>query len=591
MARFLLLAVALSGAAVAQPVAYPNPVGGPALTVETDAPDAAFELVDVLGRRVEARSALAPGVYLWRLRLADGSHTDAQPLTKLTAGPLDVRMVRPSAPRAQAPLAAAQAERRDCRVAASTWGGFQHEPRRGASLATGAALVVQRTNVHATALTCLGAAGGVGVGYLDASSPYVVGDQLDIEIGASPVDAPQTDVTIPVSIKTVNGQFGDIRLGLDASSPKLVEVVAFDPDGSETVVASTTVPADEPVTRRLARVSAPGGTTFELTDFSAQTTRYTDELRDSLFSARLSFGTDAPGGVTVQINGATVQGDAVRITMPLDQRIMFETLKQESDGAGYVVDDLAVQALVDASPPALQAAGAQVPAWLRTADPDGLMTTDAGTVEVRCARGASCSTYGVRATDSFITEAGAHTPGVAPGMPGVVFSGLTTGPGRGLLFGTGAQVDLTMDYALDGAALDGASQDGELTVFLSTPPASRSVVVDFRVFKGPLPSEAEVRYIRDGVVRRQFEMAPDTPVDLGLRLELTDVHVTTAPDGSMLIRATDTVRANSSVEVDLGFGPSALDYLTITMTNAARWSTTNVVTTADGNPEEFQAAR
>ena len=30
-------------------------------------------------------------------------------------------------------------------------------------------------------------------------------------------------------------------------------------------------------------VSAPGGTTFELTDFSAQTTRYTDELRDSLF--------------------------------------------------------------------------------------------------------------------------------------------------------------------------------------------------------------------------------------------------------------------------------------------------------------------
>ena len=588
----VLVSLSLAVAAHAQaPVAYPNPVG-PALTVETDAPEAAFELVDLLGRRVDARSPLAPGVYLWRLLLPDGTPTDAQPITKLTAGPLDVRLVRPSeAARLGAPRADAAVEREGCRVAAPVFGGFQHEPRRGATLLAGAELAVTSTGAYAASVTCLGAVGGVGLGYSDKSSPWILGLQAEIALRASPVDAPGTDLTIPVSIKTVGGTYGDVRLDLDAGTPTLVEVVAVGPDGRDVVVASTTVPAGTPTTRRLARVSAPGGTDLELSEFTARTSRFTDQLLDSLFSTRLAFATDAPGGATVQINGATVQGDAVRLTVPLGQRIMFETLKQETDGTGYVVDDLAVMSLLDASTPALLAGPAEVPAWLRPVDPNGLMSTDATTLEVRCARGATCATYGLQANASLAQFA---PQSAAPATPDVRFRGLATGPGRGLLFGTDARVDLAMAYALDTAAqAAGAATEGETVVSLRTPPASRSLVVDFQVLSGPPVTEAEVRYVRDGVVRRQAPLTAGEPVDLGLRVELSDVHVTTAPDGSVLIRATDTVRANSIIEIGMAIGPptTALDYLTITMTNVARWSTSNVATTAGGDPETLQAAR
>ena len=594
MRRFapVLLAVFLAASVHAQDaVAFPNPLGAGPLTVQHDAEAAEFELYDLLGRRLDARGPLAPGMYLWRLRLADGTSTDAQPVTKLVAGPLDVRMVRPFAVASRGPVAQAQAAERDgCRVAAPAFGGFQHEPRRGSALSVGAGLSVTGGGPYASSMTCLGAVGGVGVGFVDASSPYLLGDQFEARFGLVDRDDPTAGIEVPVTIKTPGGTFGDVRVELDASSPRLVEVIDVGPDGAETVVASTTVPAGTPITRRLARVSAPGSSRLELTEFTARGTRMTDQLLDSLVAIRLGFGTDAPGGVTVQINGATVQGDAVAITTPLDRRIMFETFQIETDGPAYVIDDLAVLPVGAGGPPSA-APSALIPAWLRTAAPDGLFSTSgAGTeLTVRCARGATCDTYGIRATASFGDLVPSAVASVAPTMPEFVFSGLTTGPGRGFLFGAGGQVDVSMVYVAEEPS--GATAEGEVGVSMWTPPSSRSLVIDFQVVAGPAAvTGGQVRYVRDGAVRRQFPLSEGDPVDLGLRVELTDATLSTTPDGSILMVWTDVVRPDSSVEVELTTGPPVSDYLVITMENIARWSL-GAARVGSGSPTVFTSAR
>ena len=147
-AALLLLpasALAQSGKA---PAVYPNPLSGPALTVEVaDTEGASVEILDVLGRRVAAGAPLAAGVYLVRVAYADGRVTAPTRLTRTTGGPLQVRLVASTAapaPEAQAASTEAPSKQAfddvigtevvsgvagDC--AGRYYAGFCHEAFRG----------------------------------------------------------------------------------------------------------------------------------------------------------------------------------------------------------------------------------------------------------------------------------------------------------------------------------------------------------------------------------------------------------------------------------------------------------------------------
>ena len=66
-------------------------------------------------------------------------------------------------------------------------------------------------------------------------------------------------------------------------------------------------------------------------------------------------------------------------------------------------------------------------------------------------------------------------------------------------------------------------------------------------------------------------MTPGAPVAPGLRVELSDADITTAPNGSLLLRAVDTIRPNSEIEIELP-SPTVSDDLVITMETFTRWA-------------------
>lgn len=600
----LFLALALATAAHAQhATAYPNPLGAGPLTVQHDAEAAELELYDLLGRRLDVRSDLAAGVYLWRLRLGDGTATPAQQLTRLSSGPLDIQLVRQRTQSATVPAFAAASAPPDgnCRIASPVFGGFQHVPLRGSDLSIDGTMTVTRTGAYASSETCLGGVAGVGMRFPVGASPWKIeeGTAFQVEISGVMNDGPSTPAQGTVSLKSVAGGFGDLRALMDASTPKLVEVLQVAPDGTETVVSSTIVPAGTPETRRLARLAAGGGATgVELAALTMSPFHQTGTaLLDSVASVRMDFRTTGAGWILIQSADGPVQGNAIVVTQPRDGWILIQSATLQTTGDGYEIDDLGFLSSGSATPTVLNAGAPSVetPAWLRTADPDNQVWKSPAGLDIRCERGQSCATYGVRTTADF-SSSGSANPTVfqasgdlaPPLASSFTFGDLKTVQGRGLLFGANGQVDWSMVYVEE--VPSGATVQGEARVRLSTP-VGRSLVVRYDdTGTTPTITGGVVRYLRDGVVRRQETLADGVPVDLGLRVELSDAQITTGPDGSPLLRFTDVVRPNSEVQVSLTTGPPVEGYLIITMENIVRWSL-GFASTGSANPTVFTSAR
>ena len=606
LALLLALPLALASAADAQR-AYPTPLAAGPLTVVHDAAPGpagpALELYDVLGRRVAAASDLAAGVYLWRLRHADGTRTAAQTLTKLTDGPLDVRLVRETAEAARlgAPRADAVAEREGCRVAAPAFAGFQHEGRRGSTLApVGGGLGVAGGSTYAALLTCLQHVGGVSYAFPAGDSPFGPGtDRFEAyALGrlASFVD------TTAVDLRTAGGQFADLRFGTDAqaSRPRKVYVLDFLPDGGVAMLDSAFVAAGTPVTRRVARASASGPVGMAGLAFANAFERPNGDLDPGLVAV-VAFRTPDPNGVTIQINGATVQGDAVAVVMPTEQPVGFETAVMQTTDAQFGVEDLSFISIGEGGNPVFQAPAEPRPSWLRTADPNGLFTMDAGTMEIRCARGRSCSTYGAVAVPSLYSTSGMGTEvfgSTAPLATSFRAGGFATGSGRGLLFGPGAQFATDAVYVAEDPS--GVATTGAVRVVAGTP-GSRNLVIGVQdTGATPTVTGGEVVYLRDGQVRRQFDLTPGTPVNVGLRVELSDAFIAIngggnpvfqAPSGQLVVRYVDALRANSAVEVRLDLGDRTPEgYYTYELHNLTRWSLDFVGVAGGGDPS-FSAGR
>ncbi len=613
LAPILLLALVLAGTAHAQhAVAFPNPIAGGPLTVRHDAGEAAFELFDVLGRRLDTRAELAAGVYLWRLRLADGSATAAQRLTMLVPGPLDVRLVREAAPAARAMAdagadagAGARAATSACRRSSPVFGGVQHRATRGAEIVVGEALEVTRTARYAAAETCLGAVKGVGLHFPPAASPFSLNfERFQAEFRVASDAASSEPAPFPVTLRTVRAGTADLSMGLDASVPRLVQVLDLDADGRATVVASAVIPAGTPVNRRLARLSAPGG--FELASLTASTWATAgDTVLDSVASVRLDFRTAAPEGVTFRLDGETVHGDAVVVTIPGDAWIIIESVQILTTADGYQVDDIGFLSSGSACPTVLHgsACPAVTPAWLRTADPNGLYSTSTATTEVQigCARGQSCAGYGVRSVSDFLSSGsgsptvfhalpGQALPGVPPTASAFHIGGLTTGQGRGLLSKTGDQFETSAIYIQE--VPSGATTAGRASVVLGTP-VGRSLVVRYEdTGSTPTVTGGEVRYLRDGVVRRQETLTEGVPVDMSLRVEVADAFIAFGTEGSTLVwRFADGRREGGEVEVRLTLAAppaSSLTYQEVTFTFSRPW-TLGFVSNGSANPTVLTA--
>ena len=597
----LLLALVLATAAHAQhATAYPNPLGAGPLTVQHDAEAAEVELYDVLGRRLDPRSDLAAGVYLWRLRLADGTATPAQSLTKLAAGPLDVHLVREARPAARlgAIAEASVADREGCRVAAPAFGGLQHEGLRGSSLApVGGGLGVSGGPAYAALLTCLQNSGGVSYAFPDGASPFATGTSR-FEAGALGAAGTGFLDSVAVNLRSVSGGFADLRFGTDAQSARarMVYVLDFLPDGGVAFLDSAFVAPGTPVTRRIARMWGDEGP-LELSGlaFSSLLERPGSAFLDSALVAVAAFRTSDPKGVMIQIEGATLQGDAVAVAIAQVETAIpavFEKALLQTTDAQFGVEDLSFMAATGGDP-SLQAPVAPRPMWLQPADPNGLMT-DAGTMEIRCARGRSCSTYGVVAVPSLYSTSGMGTEGLGSGSAlaaSVQAGGFATRNGRGLVFSPGSQ--FATEAVFVQKMPSGATTTGAVRVVAGTPGNSSLVVGVQDTGATPTVTGGEVVYLRDGVVRRQFDLTPGTPVNLGLRVELSDAFISIqaggdpslAPPGRLVFRYQDALRANSAVEVRLDLGDRTPEgYYTITMEHLTPWSLDFIAASGGGDP-------
>ncbi len=603
LALLLALTLALASAADAQR-AYPNPLAAGPLTVVHDAapgPDGpALEVYNVLGRRVAVEPDLAAGVYLWRLRMPDGTRTAAQTLTKLTDGPLDVRLVGETteAARLGAPRADAAAEREGCRVAAPAFAGFQHEGRRGSTLApVGGGLGVSGGSTYAALLSCLQEVRGVSYAFPQGVSPFATGTDR-FEAGATGSLASGFLDSVAVDLRTVNGQFADLRFGTagQAARARKVYVLDFLPGGGVAFLDSAVVAPGTPVSRRVARLWGDEGP-LELAGlaFSGRLERPGSAFLDSALVAVVAFRTADPDGVMIQIEGATVQGDAVAVAIAQVETAIpavFAEAQMQTTDAQFGVEDMGFIAFGEETS-TFAAAPPSRPAWLGMADPNGLYSADAGTMEIRCARGRSCSTYGVSAVGSLYSTSGAGTELVPSGPPLTASfraGGLRTPNGRGLLFGPGAQFSTDAVYVVEDPS--GIATTGSVRVVAGTP-GSRSLVVGVQdTGDAPTVTGGEVLYLRDDVVRRRFDLTPGVPVDLGLRVELTDAFIafgtetsTLAPVAQLVFHFTDSVRTNSAVEVRLDLGDrTPLGYFTITMTNLTPWALDFVAAGAGTSP-------
>ena len=594
MARSLslvLLGFILAASAQAQDaVAYPNPLTGATLTVEHAPQAATFELYDLLGRRLDARAHHAAGVYLWRLRLADGTRTPAQHLTRLTSGTMDVQMLRTPTSAVAAPASAANARELpegQCRIADPVFGGFQHQPRRGSTLSfSPGTMTVTAGPGDASVQTCLGAVGGVGYQFPTGGSPWSWGESnstsfTTVSVVTVPTggDGPTTEV--PVTLKGVDGIGGDLRAQFDKSTPKIVEVLRYNPDGTTSVVASATIPAGTPETRRVARFTTGGGATgMEMAAFTATGGRSDGTAYlDSLATVRVDMRATGPGFLLVNIPGATVQGDAVQVSQfrPEPTVPSYLTYIMKDFGAGapsFTIDDLGFIGETEKnSPTPFAPSFAALPlnaylAWLRVVDPDNQIrpAIDGSGSEIRCKRGGTCATYGIAATAEFATDAPAE---------GFTVGDMTTGPGRGLLYNPQKRLSTLAAYTL--TSTSGATTPGDLRLDLFTQ-ATISLKVRYRdTGATPTVTGGEVRYIRDGIMRRQFALADNQTVDLGIRVELSDAEVsidTSSGSPEMVFRYVDSFRPNSEIEVRWSFGANnagaLYEMIKVTYTNP--WS-------------------
>ena len=561
----VLAATPLTQTAEAQ-TAYPNPLASGPLTVQADAPGAAFELYDLLGRTLDPRADLAPGVYLWRLRYADGSASDAQRITRLARGPLDVHLATDAAPLASAATGrtAPEAAASGCAPAPGgvLFAGAYHRPAPGTTLSRGATMRVQNPS-GAAFQTCLPGVRGASYGFPAGSPAWstasgILGTTFGGDVGGEPLSA--SFLIEPDALaRGGEGTSASLSGGVDPAKERTVEVIRYDASGAPVVVSSATIPAGTPLSTPFGRVSSGYLViTMERVTAAGWTLGSDGGVREDVAVAQFDFRTEAPTDLTFQLPGQSpVQGDAISITAQIDGVLALDLFSMDAGTTEFEVETLGFGTWSEGketgrpAPEARAAAASGVPVWLRTQDPDGLFATgpNTGVAQIQCGQGETCARYGAEVSPGFITF-GAETT-VRPAPEALVSfptaQSFRAGPfsaasGRGLLlerldeFETDAYYTITLENKAATTA-----PERRAVVTFAKPRADRtSIQVDDLPASGaasgdtPAFTRYELRYVQDGRVRVQKTLPTGRRVVFrAADLEIIDAFATFGAEGTV----------------------------------------------------------
>ncbi|MEM1055499.1 MAG: hypothetical protein AAGI52_08220 [Bacteroidota bacterium] len=596
----LLAAMALltTGTNAQSLTAYPNPYAGGPFTVETDAPDTAFELVDLLGRHLDPGQTLAPGAYLWRLRYADGSRSEARRLTTLTPGPLRVRLVLQigAAPSATSPASVPRrADLTATRAAKGggcapspggvLFGGAYHRPSPGVVMSGGSTMVVQGAE-GAGFQTCLPEIQGVAYSFPQGHSPWSTAGPADecvtVTMGGRVGDSSVTGSFTTCStthFKRAGGASVELRGGIDASVPRLAEVLRYDADGNPSVVSSALIPAGTPLSTPYATVSSASVMELEATVLGGLVQPDNDSLPPQI----MAFRSATP--MAFQLPGKpAVQGDAVSLRVQIEGILELDVFRMDAGTDGFQVETLGFGSWETGT-----VTGLANPAWLRMQDAKGLFTMDAGTSEIRCGQTGTCASYGVTASPGFIAY-GAETGTAAPQSPvsfptaGAIYGGpFEALSGRGLLLNRGDQFRTSSDYYI--IMLENAAPTEPVlrraVVTLGKPRDNKtSILVDDESINGlaggsvPAFDRFRLRYIKNGRVRLDKVFPAGRTLTFKARLEILDALVTSGEDGPLFRYAIALNGGEEFLELEpiLDGNPTISGYEAITWAYTEPWT-------------------
>lgn len=593
-----LLALTCTAAHAQHLTAYPNPLTDGPLTVRADAPDAVFELSDVLGRTVDVRQSLAPGTYLWRLRSADGTASPARPLTLARRGPLEVRLVHeattpPSAsasdPR-RADLAGPAKQGGGCAPSpgGALFGGAYHAPAPGVVMSGGTTMVVQGPS-GASFSTCLPPVPGVGFRFPAGQSPFKGTDE---ELQVSFTGTLNGDTPASGTFLLERGDSGPsvtFRGGIDASQERVAEVIRYDADGNPSVVSTATIPAGIPL-------STPWASASVVVDFRLMATTMLGQpvgaSLDTLWRVQFDFRSDGP--ISFQLPGqAAVQGDAVALMAQIDGLLALDGVSFDASATAFGVDRLGFASWHQTTGTLALAPSLENPAWVRTADPNGLVTADAttGALSVGCGQGASCTGYGAEVSPSFAsweqsTGTLANGPIFQPAAGAIYGGPFSAAPGRGVLLDRFDEIRHDAYYTITlenlrpvleqrvASITFGKPRLGKTTLRMEEECADELTGTPRLTPCTPTFTQFELRYIRNGRVRLSKVLPADRTITFNARLEILDSE-------SLLDASTPYFRyrislngGEESIEVVPQTDPSATSFVygKITWTYTEPWT-------------------